>query len=140
MKRIVLVRHAKAVPHGYDDDFNRDLLDSGIVDSQRVSGELKNRNVLPDRIISSPALRALKTARIFAEVLGYDQQNIRKNPEIYNGLTTAEFVDIIKTLPRDAKTVFFFGHNPDFENFAQNLITKYIHEMPTCATLVIDFD
>lgn len=140
MKRIVIVRHAKAVPHGYEDDFNRDLRDSGVVDAQRVSNELKKRGVFPDRIISSPALRALKTAQIFADTLNFEKQNIRKNPEIYDGLTTDDFVEIIRTQPKEAKTVFFFGHNPDFENFAQNILTKYTQEMPTCATIVIDFD
>ena len=140
MKRIVIVRHAKAVPHGYDDDFNRDLRDSGVVDAQCVSRELKNRGVSPDRIISSPALRALRTAQIFADTYGFEKQSIRKNSEIYDGLTTNEFVEIIRTLPKEAKTVFFFGHNPDFENYAQNLITRYTQDMPTCATIVIEFD
>lgn len=27
MKRVIIVRHGKAVPYGYDDDFNRDLQD-----------------------------------------------------------------------------------------------------------------
>lgn len=140
MKRVVLVRHAKAVAYGYEDDFNRDLRDSGVIDAKRVSNELKAREVYPDKIISSSALRALKTARIFAETYGYEERNIRKNKEIYEGLTTGEFLDIIKTLPHEAKTVFLFGHNPDFLHFAQNLTTKYTHEMPTCATVVIDFD
>ncbi len=140
MKRVVLVRHAKAVPYGYEDDFNRDLRDSGIIDAQKVSAELKNKGISADKMISSPALRALKTAHIFAETFGFEQRNIRKNHEIYDGLTTGEFIEIIKTLPEDAKTVLFFGHNPDFEYFAQNLLTRYSQEMPTCATLVIDFD
>lgn len=140
MKRVVLVRHAKAVANGYEDDFNRDLRDSGKIDAQRVSTELKTRGVFPDKIISSPALRALKTARIFAETYNFEERNIRKNNEIYEGLTTDEFVEMIQTLPKEAKTVFFFGHNPDFQYFAENLLTKYTHEMPTCATLVIDFD
>ncbi len=140
MKRVVLVRHAKAVPYGYDDDFNRDLRDSGVIDAQRVSNELKSRGVVPDKIISSPALRALKTARIFAETYNFEERNIRKNNEIYEGLTIAEFVDLINTLPKEAKTVFFFGHNPDIHYFAENLLTRYAHEMPTCATVVIDFD
>ena len=140
MKRVVLVRHAKAVGDGYDDDFNRDLRESGIVDAQRVSNELKNRGIIPDKIISSPARRALKTAQIFAETLGFEPQNIRKSPEIYDGLTIAEFIEVIKTQPKEAKTVFFFGHNPDFNLFAQKLLTKYNMEMPTCATVVIDFE
>lgn len=140
MKRIVIVRHAKAVPYGYDEDFNRDLRDSGIADAQRISRELSNRSISPDRIISSPALRALRTAQIFADTFGFEKQNIRKNQEIYDGLSPDEFVEIIRTQPKEAKTVFFFGHNPDFEEYAQYLITRYTQEMPTCATIVIEFD
>jgi phosphohistidine phosphatase len=140
MKRIVLVRHAKAVAYGYDDDFNRDLRDSGEVDAQRVSDELKARGVFPDKILSSPALRALKTAQIFAGTFEFVIKNIQKMEEIYEGLTTNELIEVIHTQPKEAKTVFFFGHNPDFHYFAQNLLTKYTDEMPTCAAVVIDFD
>jgi len=140
MKRVVLVRHAKAVGYGYDDDFNRELRESGLIDARNVSNELKNRNIIPDKIISSPAVRALQTARIFAQNLGYEERNIRKVQDIYEGLTTAEFIEIIKKLPDELKTVFFFGHNPDFEYFAQNLLSKFNDELPTCATIGIEFD
>ena len=140
MKRLVLIRHAKAVGYGYDDDYSRDLRESGVVDAHRVSSELKNRGIFPDKMVSSPALRALKTAQIFAGTFGFDPHNIRKNHNIYEGMTTQEFVETIKILPKESKTVFFFGHNPDFEHYAQNLTTKFMQEVPTCAAIGIDFD
>ncbi len=139
MKRIVIVRHAKSVPYGYDNDFNRDLRDRGVNDAKLVSQELKKEGIFPDIMISSPALRAIKTARIFAENLGFNQKNIREMEEIYHGLTTGEFLDVIRELPGDAKTVFFFGHNPDFHIFTDNLLDDYPENMPTCATVGIDF-
>ena len=36
MKQIVIVRHAKAVPYGYEDDFNRDLTERGFQVQQNV--------------------------------------------------------------------------------------------------------
>jgi phosphohistidine phosphatase len=140
MKRVVIVRHAKAVPYGYDDDFNRDLRDRGKDDAKRISSELNTMGIQPDQMISSPAKRALKTARIFAGNLGYEERNIRQNELIYDGLTTSEFLETINTLPREVKTVFFFGHNPDFHYFVQNLLVQYDKDMPTCATIGIDFD
>ena len=77
MKRIVIVRHAKAVPYGYDDDFSRDLRDSGVRDAKLISNELKNRNIFPDQIISSPAQRAMHTATLFASNLEYNKENIQ---------------------------------------------------------------
>jgi phosphohistidine phosphatase len=140
MKRVVIVRHAKAVPHGYDEDFHRELRESGKIDADLISRELKNQKISPDIMISSPANRALTTAEIFAENLGYERSNIRKVEDIYEGLTGSEFLEMIHTLPKDSKTAFFFGHNPDFHLFVQFLLTRFNQEMPTCATVGIDFD
>lgn len=139
MKRVIIVRHAKAVPYGYDDDFIRDLRDRGKNDAKLVSEELKTLGIKPDAMISSPARRAIKTARIFAEHLGFEKKNIREVAEIYEGLTTSEFVELIQSLDDDLQTVFFFGHNPDFHIFTGNLLKNYHDDMPTCATVGIDF-
>lgn len=139
MKRIVIVRHAKAVPHGYNEDFSRDLKDRGFKDAKLVSEELGKLKIKPDGMISSPAKRAIKTARIFAEHLGFEAKNIREVAEIYDGLTTSEFVELIQSLDDNLHTVFFFGHNPDFHIFTGNLLKNYHDDMPTCATVGIDF-
>ena len=139
MKRVVLVRHAKSVPYGYDDDFNRDLRDRGKNDAKLVSEELNRLGIKPDAMISSPAVRALTTARIFAGHLGFEEKNIREVAEIYDGLTTSEFVDLIQSLDDNLQTVFFFGHNPDFQIFTGNLLKSFHDDMPTCATVGIDF-
>lgn len=140
MKRVVLVRHAKAVPYGYDDDFNRNLTDRGENDAALVSGELTKKGISPDLFISSPAKRALETARIFAENLAYEKNQIVEIKEIYGGLTTSEFVELIQSLPDDTDTVFFFGHNPGFHFFTGNLLKQYNQDMPTCATIGINFN
>lgn len=140
MKRVIIVRHAKAVPYGYDEDFTRDLTDRGVNDAQRIGKELKNLGIKPDTIISSPANRALQTALIFAENLGFDKKQIVEIENIYHGLTTSEFLNLIKELPENANTAFFFGHNPAFEYFVNNLASQFNGEMPTCSTVAIDFD
>ena len=140
MKRVVIVRHAKAVPYGYDDDFSRDLTERGVNDANLLGKELKKRKVIPDRLISSPANRALQTAQIYAENLGIDKSEIVELEEIYDGLTTSEFIDLIRELPNEIQTVFFFGHNPGFHYFANNLSERFSGHMPTCSTVGIDFN
>ncbi|SHE74072.1 phosphohistidine phosphatase, SixA [Mariniphaga anaerophila] len=140
MKRVVIVRHAKAVPYGYDDDFTRDLTERGKDDAALVSGELRKRNIVPDNIISSPAKRALKTARIFADNLKIDRNRIRQIDEIYDGLTTSDFLDLIYSLSENTESVFFFGHNPGFHYLVNNLSEHNVNEMPTCSTVGIDFN
>ncbi len=139
MKRIVLVRHAKSVPYGYENDYERDLQARGREDALLVSSDVEKREVFPDAIVSSPAKRALETALIYANALGYDTGKIRTDQTIYDGLTTAEFLEIIHSLPNEVNTVFFFGHNPDIHYFVHNLLSSYDWDMPTCATVAIDF-
>ena len=139
MKRVVIVRHAKSVPYGYEDDFNRDLKSRGKNDAKLVSEELKRKGVIPDSMISSPAKRAIKTARIFAETLGFNRKNILEVEDIYDGQTTAEFLEMIQNLPKESQTVFFFGHNPGFHYFVSNLLKYFEGDMPTCSTVGIDF-
>ncbi len=139
MKRIVIVRHGKAVPYGYDDDFTRDLRERGKDDAKLVSQELMERAITPDAIISSPAKRALKTARIFAETLDFKKKDIIQKQDIYDGLTTHEFLELIHDLPEKNETVFFFGHNPGFYYFVSNLLESFYSDMPTTSTVGIDF-
>ncbi len=139
MKRIVIVRHAKAVPYGYDMDFDRELTGRGENDAGNIGRELKRKGIVPDLMIASPAARALKTAQIFAENLGYGPSHIQEKMDIYNGLTTAGFLSIVHQLPENVQTVFFFGHNPGFHYLVSNLLDNFWGEMPTCSTVGIDF-
>jgi phosphohistidine phosphatase len=140
VKKVFIVRHAKSVPYGYENDFNRDLSERGKNDAKLVSKELSNKGISADEMISSPAVRAIKTARIFAENTGFKKKNIQEMEELYQGLTSSEFLDIIKDLPDDLNTVFFFGHNPEFHFFTSYLLDHYNKEMPTCTTIGIDFN
>lgn len=140
MKRVIIVRHAKAVPYGYDDDFNRYLRDRGINDAVKISEQIKKLNILPGILISSPALRALKTAQIFAETFHYPENNILKIDNLYGGISTDEFIDIIHTLPEEIDTVFFFGHNPTFYYLVNNMLNFFDGDMPTCSTVSITYD
>lgn len=65
MKRVVIVRHAKSVPYGYDDDFHRDLTERGLLDAEKISSQLKDRGIIPDLVMASPATRTMHTATIF---------------------------------------------------------------------------
>jgi phosphohistidine phosphatase len=139
MKRLVLVRHAKAVQWGYDDDFNRELTGRGERNAEMVSGLLSAKEIIPDLIITSPATRARQTARIFATSFAYPADQIKKEPNLYHGYTTEEFLNYLRTIPDKNNVVFIFGHNPSFEFYARNLCKLFDDNLPTCASIVIDF-
>ena len=140
MKKVVIVRHAKAVPYGYDDDFTRDLTDRGVNDAIKIGNELKRMGISPGLMISSPANRAIQTARLFAESLGFNINDIVEKEEIYHGFTTSEFLRLMHGLSEEVQTAFFFGHNPAFHYYVNNLLERFYDDMPTCSTVAIDFN
>jgi phosphohistidine phosphatase len=139
MKRLVIVRHAKAVPYGYDRDFSRDLTERGVEDAGMISQHLKELGILPGMMVSSPANRALQTALIFAGNLGFPEMEVRHESQMYMEFTTAEFLDFVQGFPDEVSTVFVFGHNPGVSYFAERLAKDFYAEMPTCSTVGIDF-
>jgi phosphohistidine phosphatase len=140
MKRVVIVRHAKSDPFGYDDDYHRDLTERGISDAMKISSRLKELRVIPDQVIASPATRTMHTASIYCKKLGIETNSIHQKEVLYGGLTTQSFIGILHELPVDAQTVFVFGHNPTVHSLVYNLVDAFHSDMPTCATVVIDFD
>ena len=139
MKRVIIVRHAKSVPYGYDDDFNRDLTERGISDAKKISLRLGEMGVLPDLVIASPAKRAMHTASIYCLNLGYDLKAIRQENVLYDGLTTQDFIDMLQQLPEEVETVYVFGHNPTIYYLVYNLVKYFKSDMPTCSTVALEF-
>ncbi len=140
MKRIVNVRHAKAVPYGYDEDYSRDLTERGENDAGKISQHLKEQGIIPDLMVSSPATRAWQTAMIFAGNLDYPDDKVLSERKLYMHYTTGEYVGFVKSLPDSASTVFIFSHNPGIEYYTQRIARNFDGDMPTCSTVGIDFE
>lgn len=139
MKRVIIVRHAKSVPYGYDNDFNRDLTERGEADAEKISLKLQEMGLLPDLVVSSPATRTMHTAAIFCRTLKYNQSAVQQEEDLYDGLTTQEFVDFLRKLPEKMQTIYVFGHNPTVYYLVYNLVKYFNSDMPTCSTVVLDF-
>lgn len=140
MKRVIIVRHAKSVQYGYDDDFHRDLTERGIEDANKISKRLNELGIVPDRIIASPAVRTMHTSGIFCKNLGYDLKLVQEEASFYGGVTTQRFVELLQQLPEEVQTVFVFGHNPTVYYLVYNLLKHFTADMPTCSTVALDFD
>src|SRR5690554_7660972 len=78
MKRLILIRHAKSSWETALNDKDRPLANRGVQDAHLMAE--KTQKLLPESYIiwSSTAKRALETARIFAQHLGYPEDLIVK--------------------------------------------------------------
>jgi phosphohistidine phosphatase len=139
MKTLFLVRHAKS---SWDDtslpDRDRPLNDRGRRDAPKMGERLAKRDVNPDLILSSPAVRALETAEIIAKKLGYRRKKIVVDDRLY-GVAADDLLNLIQKLDDKLQRVMLFGHNPELTELAHRLSSKISH-LPTCAVAEFTFD
>ena len=140
MKRVTLVRHAKTISHGYDQDFDRSLTDRGENDAERISHEMALAGIVPDLIIASPAVRTTQTTRIYAKEFGYPAGNVRFEKKLYSGMQTTSFLCMLQELEDHHTTVMVVGHNPTIYYYLDLLLPDFSLDVPTCSTVVIEFD
>jgi len=140
MKRVIIVRHAKAVPYGYDEDIKRELTERGKKDADRISVELAKQKITPDLFISSPANRTRQTAEIFAKNLNYPVDSIRYEKKLFTGKTPENFLKMLQDLTEEINSVIIFGHNPTVYYYMNYLLRHFVDDVPTCSTVAIDYD
>ena len=140
MKTLYLIRHAKSSwDHPGLSDIERPLMKKGAARSHRVIDYLKGRGVHPDRIITSPAVRAIETTNLFAVGLDYPLGDVVVERKIYDG-NYDRFLDIIYATPNDIESLMIVGHNPTITNLANLFLHPGIDDMPTSSIVAICFE
>jgi len=139
MKKLLLIRHAKSswLDHTLT-DFERPLNDRGRMYAPMMGELLARQGAKPDIIYSSPANRALATARIIAEKLNYPLDDIIVKEKIYEG-HHHDLMQLINALDDKYEYAVFFGHNPAFTFLAEQLTHQEIGNIPTCGVYGISF-
>lgn len=127
MKQLILVRHAKSDWPEETEDFDRPLADKGLEDAILMSRYMKNNNIGIDYLVSSPAVRALNTCKIFNQTY---QLKMGTEAQLYNP-KERNFESVIYSLDDSLSSVAFFSHNNGISNFA-NYLTDSIFHFPTC--------
>lgn len=137
MKRLLLIRHAKSSWKNADlDDFDRPLSGRGKREAPAMALRLKQQGVQPDLILSSPAKRARKTAKIVAETLAYPVVEIHLDNRLYMQGTAALLTVLAETDER-LITVLLVGHNPDLTELAIRVTGEEMDEIPTAGVVEI---
>ena len=91
VKRLLILRHAKSSwADSALDDWQRPLNDRGQRDAPRAGEWLGARSRVPDRIITSDAVRARTTAHAVAEAAGYSGEIVIE-PSLYLATPQAMF-------------------------------------------------
>lgn len=140
MKRLLLLRHAKAVPATEPlVDIDRPLAERGERDARRIGERLRRQQLHPTLILTSPAARALRTAQLVAETIDYARDAIALDRRLYLAEPAAT-VDIIAAQNDATKTLIVVGHNPGLTELVHRLLPTFeVDDLPTCAVVGLDY-
>jgi phosphohistidine phosphatase len=131
MKTLLLMRHAKSswkdkkIP-----DIERPIKKRGHKDAQRIGKLLCEKELVPQKILRSTAVRARQTVD---EVV--DKCKYKGEVEYIDGLYMAEpaiIIEILRKLPDDLERVMVVSHNPGLEGFTQ-MMSGEVESMSTGA-------
>ncbi|NIR49183.1 histidine phosphatase family protein [candidate division KSB1 bacterium] len=140
MKTIYLLRHAKAVARdGGTRDFDRSLVKKGKNDVKDMARRFKSAVSPPALIVSSPASRAVESAKLFAEEIGMKKKAIVEDEKIYEQ-GVAALLNLIKEVDEQFHSMMLVGHNPSFNQLAGSLTKDFKESIPKCGIVGIDFD
>lgn len=139
MKTLYLVRHAKASQSLYSlADIDRPLVERGYANAHFASNKLSKTGLKPGLMVSSPGIRALTTALIFARNLNYPASLVGIIESLYNA-PVEKIVQAIHQFDDSIETAMLFGHNPSITNAAILLSGQYIEHVPTSGIVGIEF-
>ncbi len=135
-RELLLLRHGKANdehPHG---DFFRELRNKGKRGAQRIGVWLDRNQLVPDKVISSSATRALNTAQKCCKAMGLPGDLVEAYDELYLA-SPRMLLQQIRRIASSHRRLMVVGHHPGLDQLARDLcnITPTTETLLPTATL-----
>ncbi len=141
LKQLFVIRHAKSSwgSPGLN-DFDRPLNDRGHRDGPMMAKRLWDRGIRLDAIVTSPANRALNTAKYFSAEFHLAEKQVIEIPALYHAPVPAFYEVISNTLLADWESVALFSHNPGITDFVNSSGLVQLDNMPTTCIFCFSFE
>ena len=139
VKFLYLIRHAQAEEYAKSGkDFDRALTAKGKADAMLIGEKLREMNISPQHLVTSPALRAFQTAELICDGLGLKKLEMESDKRIYDA-SPADLLEVINEQDEQYKSVALFGHNPGFYEIANMLGDSELHNFPKTGVVALAF-
>ena len=120
-RELFILRHAKSDwDSGAPTDFERPLNKRGTKDAPLMGRWMKERGLLPDWIVASPAKRAEETVKAVVKALGFAKKQIHWEQRVYEA-SVRDLSEVLAAVPKKAERVMLVGHNPGLEELVAYL-------------------
>ncbi|MBT3394187.1 MAG: histidine phosphatase family protein [Waddliaceae bacterium] len=121
---VVVLRHGKPVDsEGYAEDGLRPLSEEGRSVQRAVVEGLKDKNIVPTMVYTSPLVRAQETAGIVADVFDVEVQDTEA---LSCDTFDAEKLLTILHNSNEGSTIFFVGHAPTLGNLVNEFVGEEV--------------
>ena len=162
-RRLVLIRHAKAVsrdlPRDFPRvDFDRELSELGQQQAELMGRHLAQNGYFPQMVLCSSSLRTKQTWEILIQALNVSLNQSGKSQasspaflsspvllfsdDLYLS-SVSTYRQMLEIVPTKIETVFLIGHNPELELMLDWSLEKrpvlFQNKLSTCALAVIEF-
>jgi phosphohistidine phosphatase len=140
LKILTIVRHAKS---SWKDtslsDRKRPLNTRGERDAPVMGRRIHEHGIRPSLIITSPAKRAWKTAKIIAREIHYPLEFLQREDGLYLA-SLNEILDTIVAQDNGFNNLMIVGHNPGLTDFANFLVPGLTNNLPTAGVVSVEID
>jgi phosphohistidine phosphatase len=120
-RELWLLRHGKSDREIAASDINRPLKKRGKRAAQQMGAWMKERKLIPDRVLTSPAERARETALRVCEKLGINEKDIHQDIRLYAS-SVGLLRRVLAECPPEFERVLLVAHNPELEQILIELV------------------
>ena len=140
--QLYIVRHGIAIDREDSKsppEAERYLTEEGVERTKQVAEAIAALGVHPDLMFSSPYVRAMQTAAIFAGELEYPKQKVRQTDSLLPGAEPGAFLRELAR-EKDASTVFCFGHAPHVDGLLAAAVgaSRHITSMKKAGVALVE--
>jgi phosphohistidine phosphatase len=133
---LYFLRHGQAGSPRPSHDDERPLTDEGEAALRAATPLWRRLNLRPDVVLTSPLVRAVRSAELFCEAIGAGR------PQVADRLRPgASWGDMARAMAEhpDARRVMFVGHEPDLSTTVQHLTGAASVRMRTGGLACVEF-
>ena len=136
MKTLLIMRHAKSSWKDNDlKDRKRPLSNRGKRNAPQMGELIKEKELVPQLILSSDAVRSKQTAELVAKASGFTG-DIKTLDELYMA-EADEYIEAVRKVSDGLERVMIIGHNPGLESLIP-MLTDQVESLPTAAVAFLN--
>lgn len=120
MKKLYILRHAKAASPENGQDFDRPLSPQGIEDAAALGQLMTKQSYIPDIALCSTAKRTRETL----DALGLPATTKASHSEKIYDASTGDLLEMIQSADDTAQSILLVGHNPAIHELALRLSSE----------------